>query len=141
MPYCFRSTCPWASSRPYPLLHCANSSAEQVACLTHALGIGIGEGEHAAAQDQGDLVGVDAVVLGFTAMDELHVEGVAQDEWDVFLLAAVGEPAPGKHALDADNNTVAELSDGFQEGLGVARDVAVEDDVTGLVEDAQVQSP
>src|SRR5439155_19725225 len=32
---------------------------QQVACLTHALGVDVGLGQHAAAQEDGDLFGVD----------------------------------------------------------------------------------
>jgi hypothetical protein len=53
------------------------AAAEQVAGLTHALGVDVGEGEVAAAQQAGDLAGVDLAVLGLGAVDELQVQGVA----------------------------------------------------------------
>ena len=40
------------------------------------------------------------VVLGFGAVNGLHVEGVAEDEGDAFAGAEVCEPVPGEHALD-----------------------------------------
>ena len=70
-------------------------------------GIDVGLREHAAAEQDGDLVGVDLVVFGLAAVDGLHVEGVAQDEGDAFLGAEVGEPVPGEHALDGDDESVA----------------------------------
>ena len=60
-------------------------------------------GKHAAAQQAGDLGGVDRVVLGLAAVDGLHVQGVAEDEGDALVFAEVGEPVPGEHALAADD--------------------------------------
>jgi hypothetical protein len=35
-------------------------------------------------------------------VDGFHVQGVAEGEMDAFAAAEVGEPVPGKHALDGD---------------------------------------
>lgn len=35
-------------------------------------------GEHPAAEQHSDLVGVDLIILGLAAMDGCHVEGMAQ---------------------------------------------------------------
>jgi hypothetical protein len=40
-------------------------------------------------------------------VDELHVQGVAQDEGDVLFGAAVGQLVPAEHALDADHQALA----------------------------------
>jgi hypothetical protein len=66
---------------------------------------------------------------------------MAQHEGDLFLCTKVAEPVPGEHALDADDQVVAERGDGLEKGLGIAGQIAVEDDGTGCIEDAQVQSP
>src|SRR5262249_3420329 len=70
-----------------------------------------------------------------------HVQGVAEGEGDGFLLAEVGQPVPGEHALDADHEAVAEGGDGAEEGVGPGRQVAVEDDGAVVVEDADVHGP
>jgi hypothetical protein len=54
-------------------------------------------------EEPGDLAGVDLVVLGLAAMNGLHVQGMAQDESDAFAPAEIGDPIPGKHALDAND--------------------------------------
>src|SRR5262249_40172822 len=46
-----------------------SAAAEQVAGLAHALGVDVGLGQHAAAQQDGDLLGVDLVGLGLAAVD------------------------------------------------------------------------
>ena len=99
------------------LAHEVGAAAEQVARFAHALGVDVGEGEVAAAQQAGDLAGVDAVVLGLAAVDGLHVEGVADEEGDVCSAAEVGEPVPGEHALDADDD-VAEGGEGSEKASG-----------------------
>ena len=64
--------------------------------------VDVGLGDHATAQQGGDLQGIDPVVLGLTAVDGFHVESVAQDEGDLLAAAQVGEPVPGEHAFDRD---------------------------------------
>jgi hypothetical protein len=117
------------------------AAPQEVAGFTHALGVGIGEREVAALEQVRDLAGVDTVVLGLGAVDELHVQGVADDEGEAVLGAAVGEPVPAEHALDTDDDAVAEGSDGLEQGVEVAGEVLVEDDVAGVVEDADVHGP
>jgi hypothetical protein len=50
----------------------------------------------------------------------LHVQGVSQNEGDLFLLAAVGEPIPGEHALAGDGHVLAEGGEGVADSLGEA---------------------
>ena len=85
--------------------------------------------------------GVDLVGLGLAAVDGLHVQGVSQDEGDVVLLAEVGEPVPGEHALAGDGETVAAGSDGAEEGVGSGGDGLAEGDGAGGIEDAQGDGP
>ena len=84
----------------------------------------VGQGERAAAQEHGDLVRVDLVVLGLAAVDGAQVQGMAEHEVDPLLGAQVGEPVPGEHALDADDEVVAMRFDQAQEGLGLGGEVA-----------------
>jgi hypothetical protein len=57
------------------------------------------------------------------------------------LRAPVGQPVPTKHALDADDDAVAERRDGLEQGLDVTQQVPVEDDRAGGVRDADVHRP
>ena len=124
-----------------PFADQVGTPAEQVAGFAHPLGVGIGDREVAAAEESSDLAGIDAIVFGFAAVDGFHVQGVAQDERNLVLLAEVRDPVPGEHALGADDEAVAKRLDGTQQGIGPAGQVAVEDGLAGLVEDAQVHGP
>ena len=81
---------------------------------------------------------VDPVVLGLGSVNGLHVEGVTEDELDAFLLAEIGEPVPGEHALDGHDEIFAVGSDGSEEEVWSGLDVPVEEGLAGAVEDAEV---
>src|SRR5262249_31112480 len=68
-------------------------------------------------------------------------EGVAQHEGDALLVAAVGEPVPGEHALAGDDQAVAEGCDGAEEGVGAGGDALVEGGAAVAVEDAEGEGP
>ena len=114
------------------------SSSQQVAGGAHLGRVDVGLGEVSATQQCSDLEGIDLVVLRFAAVDGLHVEGVSENELDAFASAQVGQPVPGEHALDGDDEIVAERHDGLQEGLRSALDVPVEQDLAVLIEDTEV---
>jgi hypothetical protein len=63
--------------------------------------------------------GIDLVIVGFAAVDGFHGEGVAEHEGDVLVFAQIAAPVPGEHALDTDDEVIAERRDGPQEGVGV----------------------
>ncbi len=101
--------------------------AQQIAGGAHARRVHVGLGQHPAAQQHGDLQGVDAVVLRLAAVDRLHVEGVAEDEGDAFGGAEVGKPVPGEDALDGHDEALAIRSDRLQKRFGVRRQVLVDE--------------
>src|SRR5262249_13022798 len=114
------------------------AAAEQVACGAHAGRVDVGDRDVAAAEQAGDLAGVDLIVLALAAVNGFHVQGGPQDEGDVLLGAEVGQPVPAEGALDGNGEVVAEGGDGLEEALRFGGQVAVEDDLAGLIEDAQV---
>jgi hypothetical protein len=85
-------------------------------------------------------VGVDLVVLGLPPVDRLHRQRVAEDEGDAVGRAEIGEPVPGEHALDGDDEIVAVRGDRLQERLGRHLHVAVQEHLAGGVEQADVHS-
>jgi hypothetical protein len=97
------------------LAHQVKAPAEQIAGRAHLGGVDVGLGEHAAAEQHGDLVGVDPVVLGLAAVDGLHGERVAEHEGDALGGAQIGEPVPGEGALGGDDEIVAVRRDEFEE--------------------------
>jgi len=74
-------------------------------------------------------------------MDGFHIESVAQDEGNILFTAEIGEPVPGEDALNGNDNVLTEWRDGFQEDVGVCLDVPMQDDISFLVENAQVHCP
>lgn len=84
-----------------------------------------GQGERAAAQQHGNFVGVDLVVLGLADVNGAHVLGVAEDEIDPLVGKQVGEPVPGEHAFGPDDEVVSIRLDQAQENLGAGGNVAM----------------
>jgi hypothetical protein len=84
-------------------------------------------------------VGVDLVILGFTAVDGFHVQGVAEHEGNPLPFAEVGEPVPGEHALDGHHEILAVGRDEAEERLGAGAEILMDLDVSGLVEDTDVE--
>jgi hypothetical protein len=85
----------------------------------------------------GDGLCVFAIALGFLAVDGFHSPGVAEDEGDGLVAAGVGQPVPAVHAFAADQQSVAEGLDRFEEGLGCGREVACVACLSGGIEDDQ----
>jgi len=122
-----------------PLAHEVHPPAQEIAGGTHASRIDIGHRDHAAAEEDGDLVGVDPVILGFAAVDGFHVQGVAEDEGNPLPRTQVSEPVPGEHALDGHHEILAVRSHELKECLRVGSEVLVDLDVSGLIENTDVE--
>ena len=71
----------------------------------------------------------------------LHGQGVAEGEGDALVLAQVGQPVPGEHALGADDQVRAERLDGVEEHGRVGRQVLLEDGLALVVEDVGEHGP
>src|SRR5262249_43303496 len=123
-----------------PLAHQKGASPQQVAGLAQGAGIDVSLGKKTAAQQRGDLCSVNLVVLGFTAVNRLHVERVPEHEGNALVLTKVGKPVPGKHALDAHHESVSKGFNGVQESVGVSLQILLEARFALLVEDVQKQS-
>jgi hypothetical protein len=115
-----------------------HAAAKEISGGAYLSGIHIGLREHAAAQEHGDFVGVDLIVLGLTPMNGFHVEGVAQDEGNPFLGAQVGEPVPSEDTFDADNQVFAVGCNSFQKRFRPCLHIPVAQDGSILVQDAKV---
>ena len=111
---------------------------EQIPGGPHRGGIHIGLGPHAAAQEHGDLVGINRLVLGLAPMDGLHGEGVAQDEGNALTGAEVGQPVPGEDPFDADHQVLAVGGHRLQKRFGPCLHLPVEQDLPVPVQDAEV---
>src|SRR5215467_3422042 len=120
-------------------MHQVHAAAEQVTRLAQTLRIDVGHRQGAATQQRGDLLGINAVVLRLAAVDGLHVQGVTKHEGNVLLSAEVGEPVPGEHALGGDDQTGAIRRDRLKERNRLGGDLAMQQLVASLAEDAQVK--
>src|SRR5262249_19498311 len=118
-----------------------HAAAEQIAGGAHAGRVGVGQRDVAAAEQAGDLAGVDLVVLALAAVDGPHVEGVGGGEGDLAGGGQVGGAGTGEEGLDGDGGGGGEGGDGLEEGGGVGGEVTVEDDLTLVIEDAEVHGP
>ena len=127
----------WARSWP-ALADQMQAPAEQIARRPHRRRIDVGLRQHPAAQQDGDLVGINPVVLGLAAVDGLHRQRVAEHERDAFGRADIGEPVPREHALGRHDQTVAVRRDDLEERRRRRRHVAVHEHLAGAVEDADV---
>ena len=116
-------------------------AAEQIASFAEPLGIHVGGGKVAAAEEGAEFIGIELVVFGFAAVDGFEVEGVAQDERDLVQGAQVREPVPGEHAFAANDESVAEWLDGREKSVGLGGEVLVEDDVAVGIANAEVHRP
>ena len=101
-------------------MHQVHPSAQQVPGAAHALGVGVGHGQHPSAQKGRDLLGID-----------LH-------EGDPFPATQIGDPVPGEDAFHRHDDVGPVRGDGFQEGIRVCGQVLVQEDLSALVHDAEV---
>jgi hypothetical protein len=120
------------------LTHEVVATAQEIASSTHAGGIDVGFGQHPCPEQASDVASVDAVVFDLGTMDGFHIKGVTKDEGDLFALTEIGEPVPGEHALDSNDDVVAVGTDGLEEWLGFGTHVPMSHDLSVLVEDADV---
>ena len=114
------------------------ASTQKVAGGPHFPRVHVRHGKHAAAQEHGDLVSVDLVILGFAAVDSLHVQGMAEDEGDALLRAKVGERVPREDAFHGHHEVLAVRRDRGEEVLGGGRAIAVDPNLAVRVQHAHV---
>lgn len=106
-----------------PFAHQAHPPAQQVAGGAHLRWINISQREVPTAQQMCDLVGIDLVVLGFAAVDRLHIQRMAEHELDLLGGTEIGEPVPAEDAFHADDQVRSIWGDRLQERLGRRRHV------------------
>jgi len=113
-------------------------SPQEIPCRPHLSWIDVGHGEHASAQQRRDLLRVDAVVLGLSAVDGLHVERMSEREDNVVIDAEVGDPVPAEEALDAHDEISAVGLKDPKEVFRIGPNVLMDLDFAVLGEDADV---
>ena len=114
------------------------SSSEEVPGSAHVGGIHIGHWHHAASEEGCYLIGVDLVVFGLAAMNGFHVECMAKDKGDLLISAEISNPVLGEDALNGNDNVLTIGSNGLQKDIRVCLDVTVQEDLSLLIEDAEI---
>jgi len=112
--------------------------AQQIACGPHGGRIHVRLRQHPSAQQHGDLVGINLVVLRLAAVNGLHRQRVAEHERDAFGRADIGQPVPREHALGRHDEIRAVRRDDLEERRRGRRHVAVHEHLARRVEDADV---
>ena len=118
--------------------HQKRSASEQVPSSSHFAWIDIAHWKRAATHESSDLFAVDLVVFLLASVNGSHVERVAENELDAFVPTKIGEPVPGKHAFDANDQVVAKALDGVQAVVRLGPHVAMQSLLPLVIEDAQV---
>jgi hypothetical protein len=121
---------------PFP--HEMHPASEQVSRGAHLGWIDIGLRDHAAAEQHRDFPGVNPVVFRFAAMDGFHIQGMAEDKRQSVLRTQVGEPVPRKETLYGDDDILPIGSNRLQKRLWAGFPIAVQQDVAGLIQDADI---
>jgi len=111
---------------------------EQIPGRPHCRGRDLGLGQHTATQQDSHFLGSNCVVLGFAPVNGLHREGMPKHKRNAVAGAQVGEPVPGKEACDTDDQVFPGGRNGFEKRCGASRHVPVHQELTILVQDAEV---
>jgi hypothetical protein len=83
-----------------------HAPAQQVTSRAHYGRLYIGLRQHAALEQQRDLLRIQLVVLDLAAVNCLHVQRMTQHERDVFTRAQIGQPVPGEDTFNGNNQIV-----------------------------------
>jgi hypothetical protein len=87
------------------------------------------------------LLRIDAVIVGFAAVDGLHREGMAEDAGDTFARTPISHPIPRAHTFDCPHQSITLRRNALEEGLGTGLDVLMHQDLPSVVEDANRHRP
>ena len=116
-------------------------ASEQIAGGPHFARVDVAQGKRAASHQAGDLLAVDPVVLTLPSVNGFHAKGLAEHKVEPFVQAQIGQPVPGKHALDTHYEPVTERLDCPQEVVRLGSQVAVQPLIPLAIEHAQVHLP
>lgn len=121
-----------------PVAHQMPAAPEESSRGPQRGGVHIGLGQHAATQEDGNVLGVDRVVCGLTPMDRLHVQGMAEDKRDAFGRTEGGQPVPREPAFDGDDEPCSRGRNDVQKGLRGRLQMTVHENLATLVEDTDI---
>jgi hypothetical protein len=117
------------------------TAASEVAGRAHGSGLDLGVREQATAEQDGKLVRLDRIVFGCAAVNGFYIEGMPQDKGNALLGTEVDEPISGKHPLDGHDEPLAVRGNGLEKGFRSGFHVAVQQDCSIVIHDADVHAP
>src|SRR5262245_53239167 len=117
------------------------TASEEVADRAHLSGIAIGLRAQATTEPDSNLVGSDLIIFGFAAVARFHREGMPQDTGYALLCPQVRQPMPGTHTLDGHNEPCAVRGDGLEKKFRCGLHVAVQQDFSIVMHNADVHAP
>ena len=116
------------------------SAAKQVPCASHFLRIDVAGWEVASSQQHRQLLGVDPITLGLSAVDGFQIERVTEQERELLLVTKIGQSIPVECRFAPDDQIL--LDEGLrsdEELLGfLGIKVPVQMFVTAVIHDADV---
>jgi hypothetical protein len=121
--------------------HQVCAASKQITGRAHLGRIDIGFWKHAAAEQGGNLLRVDFVVFGFTAVDGFHVEGMPQHKGNTLWRTEVGQPVPGEDTFDGHHQPVTIGRNGLEKRFRSGFHVAVHQDFPAMVHDTNIHAP
>jgi hypothetical protein len=98
-------------------------------------------GEHPPAEQHRNLVGIDRVVLGLTAVNGFHVQGMAEDAGHPLLGTEVREPVPREETFDRDHDILAVGRNDLEPAVWVGLQMTMHQELPVSVQDADVHRP
>ena len=96
-----------------------------------------GLGEHASAQQRGNLGRIDRVVCGLAAVESVQREGMPQHQGHALWCTQIREPVPGEETRDSHHEPRTVWGDGLEQQVWSCLHMAVEHPLTIMVHDQQ----
>ena len=121
---------------PFP--HERHPPPEEVTGGPHRHWRDVSLGQHAAAEEHGDFLGVHFVVFGLTDVDRLHRQRVTEDKRHTILGTQVCKPIPGEETCNTDDEIVALGGESLKQRFWGCGHVAVHERLPSVVHDAEV---
>lgn len=100
---CVNNMCQQLSSFSHEVV----SSPQKISGRAHFLWVDIGQREHSASELTSYFSRINFIVFGFTTMNSLHVQSMAQYKIDACLLTEICNLVPGEHTLHPDNHILS----------------------------------
>jgi hypothetical protein len=117
------------------------AAASEVASRAPGSGLDIGWREQAPAEQDGHLLGIELIVLGFAAMHGFHRAGMAQAKGQALWRPESGQPVPGQQTLDGHDKPRSLRGNGLEQGCRSGLQVAVQQDCSRVIHEADGQAP